>query len=207
MCVMCAVGMAPANETGPAPARRTSPTLTQAQHIPSHPKTHPPPAPRPRPRQANFGKPRGEFDFAAVEPAKAYAEYEETGKRLEALKERGIEKQVGGGGACGRRRGMGCVGGHGRAAERDGSTGSDGCRRAAPRWAGGDPASPRPSPHTQRHTQAGAPSLHPSPLAPPPQADTMYRRNKEEVEALQAKRSQVRQPGASAAAGRGAGRP
>ncbi|GBF88023.1 structural maintenance of chromosomes 2-like [Raphidocelis subcapitata] len=65
--------------------------------------------------KSNFGKPRGEFDFAAVDPAKAYAEYEDTGARLAALRERGVEKQ----------------------------------------------------------------------------ADAMYRRNKEEVEALQAKRQQV----------------
>ncbi|KAI8462562.1 MAG: structural maintenance of chromosomes protein 2 [Monoraphidium minutum] len=63
----------------------------------------------------NFGKARGEFDFAAIDAEGTFREYEDTGARLAALKERGVEKQ----------------------------------------------------------------------------ADTMYRRNKEEVEALQAKRQQV----------------
>jgi hypothetical protein len=36
----------------------------------------------------------GEYDFSAIDPQKAYAEYEETGKRLQQLKEHGIQRQV-----------------------------------------------------------------------------------------------------------------
>ncbi|KIY95276.1 Structural maintenance of chromosomes protein 2-2 [Monoraphidium neglectum] len=43
--------------------------------------------------KANFGKPRTEFDFEARDATKVYEEYQDAGARLNALKEKGVEKQ------------------------------------------------------------------------------------------------------------------
>ena len=52
----------------------------------------------------------GEYDFQAIDPNKAYAEYEETGKRLQQLKEHGIQRQVSSGFGPGGRFSNPCMG-------------------------------------------------------------------------------------------------
>jgi hypothetical protein len=72
------------------PACEMTPTYTLYAH-PSHTHSRTPPSRR---HQANFGKPRTEFDFEARDATKVYEEYQDAGARLNALKEKGVEKQV-----------------------------------------------------------------------------------------------------------------